>query len=48
MPKQEVENLAKHLKDNGIMTDYRGDRLRFGFAMYHEPHQYDLSCLANQ
>jgi len=38
--------LAETLKNNGILTDYRGDRLRFGFALYHNAADYDLSCLA--
>ena len=41
----EVAELAAMLKRNGIETDYRGDRLRFGFALYHNSEQYDLSCL---
>ena len=45
LPQKEVTRLANFLSQHGIKTDYRGDRLRFGFAMYHEPHQYDLSCL---
>lgn len=41
----EVAELAAMLKRNSIETDYRGDRLRFGFALYHNSEQYDLSCL---
>ena len=41
----EVAELAALLKRNGIETDYRGDRLRFGFALYHNSEQYDLTCL---
>ena len=41
----EVAELAALLKRAGIETDYRGDRLRFGFALYHNSEQYDLSCL---
>lgn len=41
----EVAELAAMLKRNGIETDYRGDRLRFGFALYHNSQQYDLRCL---
>ena len=41
----EVAELAAMLKRHGIETDYRGDRLRFGFALYHNSEQYDLSCL---
>ncbi|MBZ9612490.1 aminotransferase class V-fold PLP-dependent enzyme [Rheinheimera maricola] len=42
----EVAELAALLKRAGIETDYRGDRLRFGFALYHNAAEYDLSCLA--
>ncbi|QBL10241.1 aminotransferase class V-fold PLP-dependent enzyme [Rheinheimera sp. D18] len=42
----EVAELAAVLKRAGIETDYRGDRLRFGFALYHNSEQYDLNCLA--
>ena len=41
----EVARVAAALKQQGIMTDYRGDRLRFGFALYHNAADYDLSCL---
>lgn len=41
----EAAELAAHLKRNGIETDYRGERLRFGFALYHRAEEYDLSCL---
>ncbi len=43
----EVAELAAQLKREGIETDYRGDRLRFGFALYQNSAEYDLSCLAN-
>lgn len=41
----EVAHIAAALKLRGIITDYRGDRLRFGFALYHNAAEYDLSCL---
>lgn len=41
----EVAELAAQLKRAGIETDYRGDRLRFGFALYHNSADYNLSCL---
>lgn len=41
----DASELAAHLKRAGIETDYRSDRLRFGFALYHNAEQYDLSCL---
>ncbi|AWL13279.1 hypothetical protein HMF8227_02830 [Saliniradius amylolyticus] len=42
---EKVQALAEHLRQHGIITDARGDRLRFGFALYHNPQDYDLSCL---
>jgi selenocysteine lyase/cysteine desulfurase len=42
---EEVARIAAALKQQGIVTDYRGDRLRFGFALYHNAADYDLSCL---
>lgn len=41
----EVAELAAFLKNNGIYTDYRGDRLRFGFGLYQDSNSFDLSCL---
>lgn len=41
-----VAELSAYLKQHGIHTDYRGDRLRFGFALYHDASDYDLSCLS--
>ncbi len=41
-----VAALSADLKHCHIETDYRGDRLRFGFAMYHDVNDIDLSCLA--
>lgn len=34
----EVKKIYQELKSLNILTDYRGDRLRFGFGMYQEPH----------
>jgi selenocysteine lyase/cysteine desulfurase len=42
---EDVARIAVALKQQGIMTDYRGDRLRFGFALYHNAADYNLSCL---
>ena len=39
--------LAAWLREQGIFTDYRGDRIRFGFGLYHTVAGIDLSCLAN-
>lgn len=41
----DVARIAAALKQQGIKTDYRGDRLRFGFALYHNAADYNLSCL---
>lgn len=35
-----VSRLAQQLAQAGIATDYRGDRLRFGFAIYHDVTDY--------
>ncbi len=48
LPDDDVAHLAKVLDNNGIKTDFRGNRLRFGFAIYHNPEQYDLSCLIKE
>ncbi|MBE1300546.1 MAG: aminotransferase class V-fold PLP-dependent enzyme [Alteromonadaceae bacterium] len=37
--------LHDYLKSHKIVTDYRGNRLRFGFAPYHEVADIDLNCL---
>lgn len=42
---QQVAELAAYLKQHKIYTDYRGDRLRFGFAPYQDVADIDLSCL---
>ncbi|CAM5200666.1 aminotransferase class V-fold PLP-dependent enzyme [Alishewanella longhuensis] len=41
----QVAELAAFLKQHGIATDYRGDRLRFGFALYQNAESFNLSCL---
>lgn len=38
--------LAAALRENGVEVDSRGDRLRFGFGLYHEP--ADLERLAER
>ncbi|MBC3765843.1 aminotransferase class V-fold PLP-dependent enzyme [Neptunicella marina] len=40
-----VASIAGKLKAHGIHTDYRGDRLRFGFALYQNADEFDLGCL---
>ena len=41
-----VSQLSAFLRQHDIITDYRADRLRFGFALYHNADEYDLGCLA--
>lgn len=43
-----VAQLSAFLKQHHIDTDYRGDRLRFGFALYHDAADINLTCLAAQ
>jgi kynureninase len=40
----DAEALHRRLLDAGIVTDYRGDRLRFGFGLYHDPEDIDRLC----
>lgn len=40
-----TERLYQHLKQHKVMTDFRGTRLRFGFAPYHSIDDINLSCL---
>ena len=42
---KQVAEVAALLKQAGITTDYRGDRLRFGFGLYQTAEQFDLNCL---
>ncbi|MEW9797447.1 aminotransferase class V-fold PLP-dependent enzyme [Alteromonas sp. CYL-A6] len=39
--------LAARLREHNIYTDYRGSRIRFGFALYHSKDTIDLSCIIN-
>jgi len=41
-----TEQLAQQLEGVGILTDYRGNRLRFGFGLYHTEHYIELSAIA--
>jgi selenocysteine lyase/cysteine desulfurase len=43
---EQASELAGYMKSHGILVDRRADRIRFGFAIYHNAQQYDLSCLA--
>jgi kynureninase len=36
--------LHQRLLDAGVVTDYRGDRLRFGFGLYHDTDDIDRLC----
>ncbi|MBY6063977.1 aminotransferase class V-fold PLP-dependent enzyme [Pseudidiomarina sediminum] len=38
---EQVEAVATQLQQAGIETDYRGRRLRFGFALYHDVEDYE-------
>lgn len=40
----QAATLYRRLLDAGIVTDYRGDRLRFGFGLYHEAEDVDRLC----
>lgn len=39
---EDVTQLADKLQQAGVETDYRGKRLRFGFALYHDVADYQL------
>ncbi len=41
----ETKVLASALKEHHILTDFRGNRLRFGFGLYHTPEYIDLTAL---
>lgn len=41
---EQVSHLAGRLREQGVHTDYRHDRLRFGFALYHEVSDYTRIC----
>ncbi|MFT4541621.1 MAG: kynureninase, partial [Planctomycetota bacterium] len=36
--------LHQALRKLGVITDYRGDRLRFGFGLYHDEADVDALC----
>jgi kynureninase len=33
----DAQEVYQRLHDRGVITDYRGDRLRIGFGIYHQP-----------
>jgi kynureninase len=37
----QAESLARRLRETGVVTDHRGDRLRFGFGLYQDPEDVD-------
>ena len=39
---EEAETFHRNLLDHKIITDFRGDRLRFGFGLYHGKEDVDL------
>eukprot|EP00899_Mesostigma_viride_P020081 jgi/Mesvir1/28074/Mv04667-RA.1 len=41
----QAQRLHDHLKANKVITDVRGPRIRFGFALYHDAQEFNLSCL---
>ena len=43
-----TEMLAQFLRSHHILTDYRGNRLRFGFGLYHDAEDIDLACLKHE
>jgi selenocysteine lyase/cysteine desulfurase len=43
--RRDAHDLYRRLHDRGVITDYRGDRFRIGFGIYHEPQ--DVSRLVS-
>lgn len=41
----EIKQLSTALREYGVYTDSRGNRLRFGFALYQNAQDFDLTCL---
>ena len=37
---EQTASVAAALREQGVETDYRGNRLRFGFALYHDSSDY--------
>lgn len=42
---QQAQRLARHLQQHKIHIDTRNDRVRFGFALYHDLSDLNLQCL---
>jgi len=42
-----TQQLSAALKEQGILTDSRGNRLRFGFGLYHTKDYMDLSAIGS-
>lgn len=45
LPDDYAAKLHQHFKQHGVLTDYRGSVLRFGFACYHEASDINITCL---
>ena len=43
---EDAKSLHELLRSNHILTDFRGNRLRFGFGLYHQVENYNLKCLS--
>lgn len=43
---QQTQRIANELKQQGLLTDHRGNKLRFGFGLYHTCESIDLSAIA--
>ncbi len=43
----DAASLHQFLAEHGVLTDFRANRLRFGFALYHDPAQYRFDFLSN-
>ena len=42
---EETQKMVAHLKNQGVLTDSRGTRLRFGFGLYHDKSQIE-KCIS--
>jgi selenocysteine lyase/cysteine desulfurase len=45
LSEENASKLHQHFKAHGVLTDYRGAVLRFGFASYHEEQDINIACL---
>lgn len=44
---EQTQKMGDYMKSKGVHTDWRGDCLRFGFALYQNAEDFDLSCLGD-